>query len=378
MSVYKKTDYRFKILYAVGMIMVVCGHAEGGGINLFFDWFHYTGMHLALFMFCSGYFYRRESENSLCGYILKKVKKLIIPLYIYNLFYALFVQIMRHFGFIIGNTLTLCDLLIAPITNGHQFVYNMAGWFVIPLFIVETYNILIRVILRKVKNDISEWVFFLIALFAGLGGNQMACIGNNNGWWLVLVRMLYFVPFYELGILYREKLESIDRKISSFWYFSFLLVFKLATICYLGKLPMYTPSWCSDFIDGPLMPIITGYLGIAFWLRIAILMEPAIGRSKWLNLVADNTYSIMMNHFVGFMLVKGVYAGCNKFLGVFQDFDWIRFKTDIWYLYIPGGIGNTRIIYLFAGIAFPVLVQLFINRIKITPSLVAAQIRKTG
>ena len=26
----KKVDYRFKILYALGIIMVCCGHVEGG------------------------------------------------------------------------------------------------------------------------------------------------------------------------------------------------------------------------------------------------------------------------------------------------------------------------------------------------------------
>ena len=37
-------DYRFKILYAVGILMVLCGHCEGGGISLSLaDWFPYAG-----------------------------------------------------------------------------------------------------------------------------------------------------------------------------------------------------------------------------------------------------------------------------------------------------------------------------------------------
>ena len=58
-----KTDYRFKILYAIGMIMVVAGHyTEGGGINILANWFPYYGFHLGLFLFASGYFYK-EKEN---------------------------------------------------------------------------------------------------------------------------------------------------------------------------------------------------------------------------------------------------------------------------------------------------------------------------
>ena len=30
----KKIDYRFKILYAVAILMVVAGHCDGGGITL--------------------------------------------------------------------------------------------------------------------------------------------------------------------------------------------------------------------------------------------------------------------------------------------------------------------------------------------------------
>lgn len=40
----KKIDYRFKILYAVAILMVVAGHCDGGGISLdFAQWFPYEG-----------------------------------------------------------------------------------------------------------------------------------------------------------------------------------------------------------------------------------------------------------------------------------------------------------------------------------------------
>ena len=39
--------------------MVVAGHCDGGGISLdFAQWFPYEGIHLALFTFCSGYFFK--------------------------------------------------------------------------------------------------------------------------------------------------------------------------------------------------------------------------------------------------------------------------------------------------------------------------------
>ena len=87
-------DYRFKILYAVGILMVLCGHCEGGGISLSLaDWFPYAGLHVALFVFCSGYFYKTEAEENVPVYLWKKIKTLIIPLYLYNIAYGVLVQI---------------------------------------------------------------------------------------------------------------------------------------------------------------------------------------------------------------------------------------------------------------------------------------------
>ena len=106
-----KIDYRFKILYALGMIMVVCGHALGGGISIMNDWFPYAGLHLAIFAFSSGYFYKSFSEEHIGKYIIKKIKDLIIPLYIYTFVYGIIVQILKVFGFKIGGDFTLNNLL---------------------------------------------------------------------------------------------------------------------------------------------------------------------------------------------------------------------------------------------------------------------------
>lgn len=360
----KKIDYRFKILYAVAMIMVCCGHTYGGGISILSDWFPYGGMNLPIFVFASGYFYKYSSEEHFAKYMLKKVKNLLIPLYIYTLAYGIIVQILKLKGFEMGGEFNFTNLVIAPITNGHQFVYNMGGWFVAPIFMVEIYNVLIHKLIHKINKNISETVFFVINIILGLIGNRLACLGFLSGWWLVLVRMLYFVPFFGLGIFYRQVLEKFDRKIPSFWYFAVIFSIKLIIAYRYGYMLSYTPSWCNDFTEGPIMPIIIGFLGIAFWMRIATILEPVIGRSKWINVIADNTYAIMMNQFLGFMIVKAICALISKVYVGFSDFDWVSFKTNIWWYYTPKGIEYTNIIYVVVGIAFSIFVQKMIDFIK--------------
>lgn len=121
----KKVDYRFKILYAVAIIMVCCGHAGGGGISILSDWFPFDGIHLALFMFASGYFYSAKSEANIKQYIKKKIKKLIVPLYIYILAYCVVVEILRLKGFTIGGDFSIYNVVFAPFDSSVLTHYTM-------------------------------------------------------------------------------------------------------------------------------------------------------------------------------------------------------------------------------------------------------------
>lgn len=359
----KKIDYRFKILYAIAMIMLVAGHCGGGGINGgIFEWFPMAGQNLILFIFASGYFYNSQAEENVLGYVWKKVKQLIIPLYLYTIGYGLFVMLLRSKGFMLGGDFTFENIVIAPITNGHQFLFNMAGWFVAPLFMAQFYNIIFRKILSifGIKN---EYIFLFINVILGIFGNTLACDGKNTGWWLVLVRFTYFVTFYEIGIFYRTVLEKYDLKIHDFWYLAILMILKSLMMLVFQTNLSFTPSWCNDF-TGPLMPIVSGVIEIAFWFRISKVLEPAIGKSKYIGLIANNTYSIMMNQFLGFWIVNYIYMVLGKYSSIFSGFDIGLYKSDIWYLFIPLDLRQMRMVYLVAGILIPIANQLVFNKAK--------------
>lgn len=182
--------------------MVCCGHTNGGSISILSDWFPYGGVHLSILVFASGYFYKNSSEKHIGKYILKKVKTLLVPLYVYNLAYGIIVQILRRNGFEMGGEIDFTNLVIAPIKNGHQFIYNMGGWFIVPLFMIETYNILTHKLIHKINisKEISETVFFATSIILGLIGNQLACLNYLSGWWLVFSKNALFCPV--LGFWY--------------------------------------------------------------------------------------------------------------------------------------------------------------------------------
>ena len=197
---------QMKILYALGMIFIISGHSNGGGVSLFYDWFPVYGFHLALFVFVSGYFYKEKSEQNIGKYIVKKIKKLIIPLYLWNLFYGLVVTILHSKGFKIGAEANLKTLLVDPILTGHQFEINLAGWFVIPLFMIQVYNVLVRRFVKLFVYVINDYIWVLFNLSLGILGIILASSGYNTGWYLVIVRMLVLLPYYSMGYLYNKRL----------------------------------------------------------------------------------------------------------------------------------------------------------------------------
>lgn len=360
---HNKTNYQFKLMYALGMVLVVANHCEYGGISLFYEIFPAYSFHMGLFMFSSGYFYKESAELHIGKYINKKLNTLILPLYLWNFVYALFAQIMSLRGFSLGIGVSFRQLFIEPITNGHQYIYNLATWFVVPLFMVEVLNVSFRRILSRIDGPKKEYIYITLSLVLGMFSIFLSNKGLNTGWWLVLTRMLHLFPFYCVGYFYNKVLEQKDT-LPNFTYFLIVVGIELMIIIYKGTVLVWEQVWC-NFTIFDAWPYIVGFLGIAFWLRITRILEPTIGKGRVVNLIADNTFSIMVNQFLGFMLVKSVFAIGYKYSNtLFQDFDWTAYHTSIWYYYLPKGIEQTRIIYVFVAIAVPILIQKIIDKCK--------------
>ena len=358
----KNKNFAFVFLYAIGSIFIVAGHCNYGGINIAFDLFPIFAFHIGLFIFCSGYFYKNKNENELRKYTWKKFKRLIIPMFIWNIIYGLFVQLTRLKGFTIGADFTLYNIFIEPLKNGHQFVYNMCFWFIPELFLIEIITCSVRKIISKFVT-INEYVFFICYFLLGVLGIYLSNIGLNKGWNLLIMRTLYFFPFFGLGILYNRKLEKIDN-LNNITYFSIVIALQLMVIFCEGKAPTFTPSWCKYFTSNLALPYIAGFLGIAFWLRISKILEPIIKNSKTINCIADNAYSIMAHQFFGFFVLKSIYAVLSKITPLIASFDFVKFKSNIWYYYIPNKSSAFYILYLIFGLIIPILINKIIIKSK--------------
>ncbi len=345
-----RIDYRFVFLYFIGIVIIVAGHRGEDSVGLMQSWLPFYSYNLALFMFCSGYLYKDKHEKHIGSYIWKKTKTLIITTLIWNLFYGLLITFLHHKSFTFGEDLSLYSLFIMPIINGHQFQLNMGGWYVVPLFLVEVFNILIRKMLGKQKNEYALFAFYFVLGLLGVYLNQNS---YNTDWWLVLTRFLFFIPFFGLGIFYKKILEKHD-KLSNTLYFGIIAIVLLLIFTINQQKFFYLPSWGTGFPDDIFLPFVLGALGIFFWLRVAKIIEPIVKKSKVIQLISKNTYSIMIHQFLGFFILEYILGRLAN-IGLFENqFNWDKFKSDIWYIYYPNNINNWGVIYILAGIFFPI------------------------
>lgn len=372
------TNVSFGLLSAFAILMVVAGHA-GYDVLTVGGLFPYYSFHVPLFMFISGYFYREGEEENPLFYFKKKVKRLLLPYFVWNVVYGLLAWALRTFGgFSMGEPITFKSLFLDPFLNGYQFIYNFAAWFVPVLFVIEMMNLCMRLVLKKVRLD-SEWLILLGALLVGIAVVQLSIGGHVWGWYKTPGRILFLYPCFQMGQFYKKKLESRDT-LGNLPYFTIVIgVQVVLSLCCNGL--AYSSVWCTGFANGPVIPYVTVVSGIAFWLRVAKILAPLCGGSRsgepegqdqardmapktvqnltggFLLYLGRNTYAVMMHHIMAFMLVKMVLAGIAAHTGYLADFDFTEFYGNIDYYYLVKGSEAFKMVYLAAGVALPLLLQ---------------------
>lgn len=224
----------FGILSALTIIMVVAGHC-GYHIMTVGELYPYYSFHVPLFMFISGYFYKGSEEEAPLQYVKKRICRLLVPYFIWNVVYGLISWAMRAAGFAMGEAVSLRTLFIEPFMHGYQFIYNYAAWFVPVLFVIEMMNLCARIILRKMirglcrlrgeipakmsgemkegggrlagtaEDGIVEWVMLAGSLLIGIIVVWLAIGGHVWGDYKAPGRILFLVSVFPDGTVLSEK-----------------------------------------------------------------------------------------------------------------------------------------------------------------------------
>ncbi len=355
-------NLQFRYLYGFGILFVVLSHCDSGGLTMLSNWMNFGAFHLAIFVFGSGYFFRSEKLEHPLEYLGQKVKKLLVPLWLWNLFYGLALLVMKRCGFTFGEPFNLRNLLLFPINSENLYVLNLGSWFVFPFFMVQFLYAAGKLLSDRLgKPVVTGRILQLLFIAAGLTGVYLAGHGYHESNLYPIFRILYFMPFYAGGMLYRDFLEKSYQKAPSWICLGSCLLISLLLNTRFGRTVYAIPASC-DYPFGVAATYLAGFVGILFWLKVSQMLAEGFELCKPMAVLGRSTWEIMIHQFAGILAVKCFFAGCNRLFGWFADFDWNAFFGDIWYLYRPGGVQEYAFCYVLGAVGVPLLIKWLLGK----------------
>ena len=359
----KTRDMRIDLLRAFGIFCIVYAHCMDHGFRPIHLFTVSSVFVIQLFVFCAGYFYR-DSDMPFMKFLCKKAKEYLIPYYVWNLVYGLVSAALRAIGLIeYGKGLSLTTLLLEPWSDGAQFYFNYASWFLLSLFVVVALTEIIKRIIAKTigHSRKSDYILLVVFLLVSLGA--MALLGDeqyNYGLKVAVLRPLVLLSYYQLGYVYKTYwCRGRSNCVKLIWVTG-LLIFHIVLNLVFDRLG--TKMVYGHFVGNPIVLMVAALSAVLLLAAIGGLLEKPLARVPLLSTVSRNTMSIMLHHmFVMFLIQLVLY--CLKFPG----FDGEQFRSSIWYDYTFGFDREWVIlIYVAIAMAVPVVCHLIYEKIIVT------------
>ena len=356
------------LLSAIGIFMVV-DHHTFTAVNILGDYLPYNSFFMPMFVFISGYFNNVDSSTNLLKYIWKKIKGLLIPYIGLSIFAFLLEQLIYMIKLQEVPEIPswyLSYVLERIVTVGSFGSIAIPMWFVIALFATLIVYSVIKRILSKI------WIsYVMLPVFTGLHILSIFMANNMNEdylpYFLVLLKVMFFLPFIETGIIYREHLEKkhsampVGCKIGLL--FGLLIINAIRTMCLPEPYDIAFDSIdeMAGFTSPVIVtPLISSIIGILFWLTVTDLIGKPLYDSKFINYMSCNTFWIMSLHIVFFNIFNLILLLIKENVIFIRYFDSDYFRETEWYFWEISP--NIKIIYVVIGILGPLGVKLIYDK----------------
>lgn len=285
---------------AIGMVLVVYGHASGG--DFFKDWLY--SFHMPLFFFLAG-ITMKGKEISYCVYIKKRVKQLLIPWtaymfldFAYQLFGILF----------LNKEVDMLHKMIGIFVQIRGTDYSTGSWFIPLLFGVE---VLVGGIIRSSKKQQSVYVILL----AIIGFLYAEFVGVVLPWGVDVIPVI--VPYVYIGYCYKVKCKEpiTTNSILRIFIIVLALMFNvganLINITILGtQVDMYTMSYGNPILY--YMSALAGVILIVYLCK-GFLQKRDITFLKW---IGKNTLHIYCLHSYIILIGKKICNYIQQFIDI--------------------------------------------------------------
>ncbi len=351
------------VLSAIGIFMVV-DHHTFTALNLFGDFIPYNSFFMPMFVFISGYFNKVDSKTKLLPYTWKKTKSLLFPYIGISALVLLLQMLMNLFktgAFEPYPSGYFLYMLERVVTVGSPFAIVTPMWFVITLFALLLVYALLKKLLARIWNSYVMFAIFC-ALHLLVIYLARTVAPESLYWFLLPLKVLFFLPFLELGIIYRDRLEAKHTSLAGGWKFAILCALLLLNMVRTLYLPTaYDVAFDSiDELAGftsPILvtPLVSSLVGILFWLTIADLIQKPLAESKFLNYMSCNTFWIMGLHITFYNLFNCVLMLICKVIAPLPYFSVETFQETEWYFWEINP--NVKLAYVVIGILGPLGVK---------------------
>ena len=262
---------------------------------------------------------------------------------------------------LIGGGGNLYTFIKEPFISGCSFGVNDAIWFVMMLFFVSVLYSFFHRATRK--NNVIMLLFSLFLILMGFMSVMASSKGMNTTKWALLpLKIAFYMPFYNWGHVYKQCFEQYISRVHPLKAcFGCLIVSGALVSIYGYEVISFSSTAFMGSFTAPhyILPYVTSFIGILFWIKVAEILEKSLGNNNFIALVADNSFFIMANHLL--------LANIPNFICLFfykhdklANFDVERFMSSPWYLY------NSRIyIWNFVcGMLGCILLIILINKFK--------------
>jgi len=367
----RKSNAKFMFLSAIGIMMVVDSHCWSP-LNLFGSFLPYNSFFMPMFIFISGYFNKVDENTDLKKYIFKKTKTLLLPYLVMNFVVFWLSWLIDWFktGSLPVITVSgLTEIATNTYTTGATISMAFPLWYLPALYVLLVVYAVFKKVFSKRWNSIVMFLIFTLLniIVVWLSKNTMVIDMA-----MLPYKCMFFAPFLELGILYREKIEPRFAGLSKGG--NIILLASLLMINMVRMMIMPKPydiafndiatltGFTSPFI---VTPMISSLIGILFWVTVADMIGPSFGDNKVINYISENTLWIMGFHMVFFNLLNCILLVVNNYIVTMPAFDPEFFKTTVGYRWEHYAI--FRIVYFAVGITGPLLMKLVFDKIKSSP-----------
>lgn len=320
-------------------------------------WIHPEFYYMPLFIFVSGYFYKKQTDDkSFFLFFKEKFFSLIVPYFAWNLIYGCLCSVLKKADVIAwGDKFNFTSLFISPWTYAGQFGFNIPSWFLLSLFLVSGATFILRKVLHKM-NILNDWALTVFLFAVSAVCIKLSKDGYNYGWYLCFLRAGYLLPYFQFGFIYR-KLEGFfsEKRLAVVGVLSFLLYFVI-----VFSPGMYAQSVFARFGGKTWGIIAATIISLILLAEVCDFLAPAAEKSKALLYIGDNTFTVMMHHPFFIFLPNFALFILNHFRTV-SSFDLEMFRSTIWYCY-PWRDWRIYFFYAVFALAMPLIIKYFSDR----------------